>query len=286
VLNRLYQHLNGKTLFFEEVQKMKKILALILVLGLVSVASAALPADDFEAPKVVGALDGQGGGTGFTNNWYGEDPAISVASETDNQFWRYTADGSTWDSYRLFDPLEAGGQYTIYLNFRASQKGGNEADEWATNSPGGFQLRQDGGPDPLHLKVNQSSFFYLNDGGVMGMDDVPDAYTAGFATQEEEDDFFMNYVDQWAPWKFDLDLTAGTVDWYWMDNNGAWDLVASRGMGNAGDVSATTINRIYLGGKCNVADVTIDYDNFAIVPEPMTLSLLGLGSLVLIRRKR
>ena len=126
----------------------------------------------------------------------------------------------------------------------------------------------------------------LNDGNIMGMDDIPDAYTAGFATQEEEDDYFMNYVDQWAPWKFELDLTAGTVDWYWMDNNGAWDLMGSRGMGNAGDVSATTIDRISLGGKINTADVTQDFDDFSITPEPATIMMLGLGGLALIRRKR
>jgi hypothetical protein len=57
-------------------------------------------------------------------------------------------------------------------------------------------------------------------------------------------------------------------------------------MGNAGDVSSTAINRVYLGAKCNVADVTIDFDNFAIVPEPATMLMLGLGGIALIRKRR
>jgi hypothetical protein len=264
---------------------MKKLLILLLVLGLSS-AAWAYPADDFESPKTVGDLDGQGGGSGFTNNWSSPDTTIDVDSETDNQFWRYNSDGSDDSSNRLFTALEAGGEYTIYLKFRASQKGGNGTDEWATNTPGHFQLREDGAADPLHLKVNQSNVWMLNDGTMMGMDDIPDWYTAGGHTQEEIDDYYENYVDNWADWKFELDLTAQTVAWYWMDNSSNWDLVGTRGMGNAGDCSATTINRISLGGKINTTGVTQDFDDFYIVPEPATIMLLGLGGLALIRKRR
>jgi hypothetical protein len=262
----------------------KKLLVLLLVLGLASAASAVV-SDDFESPKTVGDLDGQGGGVGFTNNWSSVGTTIDVDSETGNQFWRYYSDTSDDSSNRLFTPLAADTQYTIYLKFRASQKGGNGTDEWATNTPGHFQLRKDGGPDPIHLKVNQSNVWMLNDGTMMGMDDIPDAYTAGFATQEEEDDYYMNYVNQWAPWKFYLDLAAQTVDWYWMDNNGNWDLVGSRGMGNAGDVTGVQIDRVSLGGKINTADVTMDFDDL-VIPEPATIMMLGLGGLALIRKKR
>jgi hypothetical protein len=265
----------------------KKLLSLILVLALASAANAVLPSDDFESPKTVGDLHDQGGGVGFSNNWQAADTTIDVDSETGNQYWRYNSDGSDDSSNRLFTTaLDAGGQYTIYLKFRASQKGGNGTDEWATNTPGHFQLREDGGKDPLHLKVNQSNVWMLNDGTMMGMDDIPDWYTAGGHTQEEIDDYYENYVDNWADWKFDLDLTAQTVAWYWMDNSSNWDLVGTRGMGNAGDVTGVTINRISLGGKINTSDVTQDFDDFSITPEPATIMLLGLGGLALIRKKR
>ena len=263
---------------------MKKLLILLLVFGLASAASAALPSADFE-DNTVGQLVGQGGDTGFTNNWDGS-TEVSVASETGNQYWSATPNGAEYSTNRLFTPLAADTQYTIYLKFRASQKGGNGTDEWATNTPGHFQLRKNDGGDPIHLKINQSNYWMLNDGNIMGMDDIPDAYTAGFATQEEEDDYFMNYVGQWAPWKFDLDLSAGTVDWYWMDNNGNWDLMGSRGMGNAGSVTGLQIDRISLGAKINTSDVTMDFDDFSITPEPATMIMLGLGGLALIRKRR
>ena len=257
---------------------MKKLLILLLVLGLASAASA-LPADDFETPKTVGDLDGQGGGTGFTTNWDADD-TIEVDSETGNQFWRYTSETDSQGSSRLYTPFGgSGGQYEVYIKFRASQKGGNATDEWNTDSPGHFQLREDGGNDPLHLKLNQSNNWMLNDVALMGMDDIPDWYTAGGHTQEEIDDYYMNYVDQWAEWKFDLDMTAQTVDWYWKDNSGNWDLVGSR------STPAASIDRVYLGGKINSADVTMDFDDFVIVPEPATIMLLGLGGLALIRKK-
>jgi hypothetical protein len=258
---------------------MKKLLILLLVLGLSS-AAWAYPADDFESPKTVGQLHGQGGGTGFTGNWDG-DTTIDVASETDNQFWRYYSGTDSQGTARLYTPFGgSGGQYEVYIKFRASQKGGNGTDEWQTNSPGHFQLREDGGNDPLHLKLNQSNVFMLNDGGIMSMDTIPDWYTAGGHTQAEIDDYYENYVDNWADWKFELDMDAQTVDWYWMDNSGNWDLVATRG------TPAASIDRVYLGGKINSTDVTMDFDDFYIVPEPATIMLLGLGGLALIRKRR
>ena len=264
---------------------MKKLLILLLVLGVASAASAALPVEDFEA-KTLGPVVPQGGGIGFTANW-ADDVLPQVASEVGNQFWRYVRQ-DTDDDYtsRLFTPLAADTQYTVYLQFRSSQKGGNGADEWGTNTPGGFQLRQDGGPDPLHMKVNQSNNFMLNDGAIMTMDTIPDWYTAGGHTQAEIDDYYENYVGNWADWKFELDLAAQTVDWYWMDNSGNWDHVVQRGMGGAGDVTGVQIDRISLGGYTGLEDISIDYDNFSIVPEPATMVLLGLGGLALIRRKR
>ena len=257
---------------------MKKFLILLLVLGVASAASAALPVEDFEA-KTLGDLDGQGGGTGFTANW-SADLEIDVASETGNQFWTCTPSGGDYGSSRLMDPLAAGGQYTIYIDFRASQKGGNGADEWATNSPSHFQLRQDGGSDPLHMKLNQSGQFMLNDGNLMGMNDVPDWYTAGGHTPAEIADYYVNYVGQWAEWKFDLDMTAGTIDWYWKDNSGNWDLVGSRG------APSVDIDLLTLSHKNNATDQSLDFDNFRVVPEPATMLMLGLGGLALIRRKR
>ena len=252
---------------------MKKFLILLLVFGLASAASAAVNiVEDFQA-YTVGSINGQGG-------WTGSDTP-QVADEGGNKFWRYT--GAPGDK-RVSRPLPAFDDdvWTLKFDMRASQKGGNGADEWATNTPSQLQIF-DQSTDPIHFKFNQNGGFMMNDGnpGGMMMNDVPDAYTAGM-TPAVEADFYMNYVGQWAHYKVEVDM-EGTSDLYWMDNSGNWDLVGSRD--TKGDYSSI-IDTLDLAAYLPIEGLTLDFDNVSFTPEPATIMLLGLGGLALIRRKR
>ena len=86
--------------------------------------------------------------------------------------------------------------------------------------------------------------------------------------------------DQWVPFRVDIDLGGNTQAFFYNNTQlyaGAW----------LGEVSST-------GGVLNVGAVdlfangasAVYYDNLALVPEPMTLAVLGLGALGVLRRRR
>ena len=85
---------------------------------------------------------------------------------------------------------------------------------------------------------------------------------------------FNVLTDQWVKIEADIDLDDNTVDVYY------GDALVRSGQWSAGEVQLTSIDLF-----SNAAD-TVYYDDVSIVPEPMTMSLLGLGGLALIRKRK
>ncbi len=85
--------------------------------------------------------------------------------------------------------------------------------------------------------------------------------------------------DQWVQLKFVIDLDNNSVSEYY---NGS--LLSTHGWYDPGDVNAgANLQAIDLYGN---GASSVYYDNINIVPEPMTLSLLGLGGLALLRKRQ
>lgn len=85
--------------------------------------------------------------------------------------------------------------------------------------------------------------------------------------------------DQWVQLKFVIDLANNSVSEFY---NGS--LLSTHGWYDANDGNArAALQAIDLFGN---GASSVYYDDLSIVPEPATLSLLGLGALALIRKRR
>jgi len=85
--------------------------------------------------------------------------------------------------------------------------------------------------------------------------------------------------NQWVEYRFDIDLTANTVDEYY-----GGTLLSTHQWYDPGDANALAqVGAIDLFGN-NASDVY--YDNLSLVPEPATLGLLALGGVLLALRRK
>ena len=94
--------------------------------------------------------------------------------------------------------------------------------------------------------------------------------------QAETPGTFDLITDRWVEIRADIDLGGNAVNVYYdgaLVRDGYWE-------NNDGIAQLTSIDLF-----ANGAD-TIYYDDVTVVPEPMSLSLLGLGGLVLLRKRR
>jgi hypothetical protein len=218
----------------------------LAVVGVCSIASASVFTEDFEAYAPGSAMHGQGGWKGWDNSAAAGAPASSMYAYSGTNSVEII--GSA-DLVHEFD--QAGGQW----EFSAMQYI----------------------PDGTH----GTTYFLLlntyNDGGPYDWS-VQLAYNldTGIVTSDFGGGATAPIVHgQWVELKFLIDLDNNTVDEYY---NGAllsthqWD-----------DNVHGTLGCVDLYGN-NASSVY--YDDVRVVPEPATLSLLCLGGLALIRRRR
>jgi hypothetical protein len=241
---------------------MKKLLILLLVLGLASSASAALPVtDDFESPMTLGNLSGQG-------NWSASS-SFDVVSETGNQYCENAYAGTKTANRTLAFSDDV---YAVQVDFRM----GSRQNTWGTGTCTQLQVREASGADPVHIKW-EPSFERIRVGDVWLTDygNIADGIITDLANP---------YTD-WVTIRVDINENTSSAKLYWEGTDGSMVYQGDGAMqqGTAGVDQANIKYSTRSGG----AGSEFDLDNLLIdVPEPATIMILGLGGLALIRRKR
>lgn len=247
---------------------MKKIVVLMLVVGMVGIASAAV-SDTFE-DSTLGVLDGQDGGSGWNSAWYGSG-SFNVLAETGNQYLSIgeaATKSINRDVIPFFDDV-----YSFSFDVRMNSR----QDTWGTGTPSEIQLREASGADPVHLKFESSEWIRLGNVWLVDYGAIADA---GDASPSALKDLYAD----WVSIRVDMDEAAGTAKLYWEQNDGMMAFVGDGAMeaGTAG----VAMDDIKIQTRAGGVGSEFELNNLSIVPEPATLLLLGLGGLSLIRRKR
>jgi hypothetical protein len=250
---------------------------MVLALGLASAVYAApLAYCGFEPNEdppayALGALNGQGSAiNGWNGAWFGSD-SYQVKSTDSPPVGTQSMDlhvvGSTKGINRMITGWNEE-DYTISLYNRVT----NEPD-WANS--GEIILRNNAtGARALHVKFE------------------PLAATPEFRINEQNMLDFVNpggnlkSATDWVQWQIVYTAATTTYDLYWETIGGELAYVGSH-TGHK-DAGAGLIDELKLNGpKCNSDPAAgLDYDEFAIVPEPATLGLLAVGGLFVMRRRR
>ena len=227
-------------------RNLRVVVVVLAIVGVSSIASASDFMDDFESYAAGSALHGQGGWKGWDN-----DPAWS-ASASDAQAYSGTISvdiSGDADLVHEFDP--AGGSWEV------------SAMQYVPSGATGtsyfllLNTYNDGGPYDWSIQMACDL-----GAGIMTSD-----FGAGATA--------AILYDQWVQLKFNIDLDGNTVDEYY---NGT--LLSTHVWDDTGNATLGCID-LYAGGASSVY-----YDDITVVPEPATLSLLCLGGLALIRRRK
>jgi len=227
-------------------RNLRVVVVVLAILGVCSVASASIFMEDFESYAAGSAMHGQGGWKGWDNVAGAGAPASSLYANSGSKSVEIIG---TSDLVHEFD--QAGGQWV----FSAKQY----IPSGATGTTYFILLNtyKDGGPYDWSVQLACNM-----DTGVITSDNGGGA-TASIA------------YDKWIELKFAIDLANNTVGEYYngaLVSNHQWD-----------DNVHGTLQAIDLYGN-NASSVY--YDDITVVPEPATMTLLCLGGLALIRRRR
>jgi hypothetical protein len=247
----------------------KKLLSLILVLGLVSVASAAvnISSDAEDLTVGEGALNGQNGGTGWAGAWSGSG-SFDVVAETGNQYLSNNYAGTKTMNRALSFSDDV---YSIQMDFRMNSR----QDTWGTGTCTQFQVREASGADPVHIKW-EPSFERIRLGNVWLTDygNIADGVITDLA----------NPYTGWVTIRCDINESTGSAKLYWEGTDGSM-VYQGDGAIESGTAGVDQAN-IKWSTRSGGVGSEFDMDNISITPEPATIMMLGLGGLALIRRKR
>jgi hypothetical protein len=261
---------------------MKKILALILVLGLVGMSSAA--SDGFQGYTLDTSVNGQGAaGGGWASSWivsHSSEPITTQCTvlaggspdDPDQHMGMVALNSSGYSATRYLDTLS--GSWSFSFDLQLIGTGTNSRTEAE------ILLEDATGQNGLQIKVGGTSFemFQMNN---------------NYMTVQYGDGAFPNMKplhegEDWVSFEVQYDAGTQLFSLFWEEQDGTM-------LQHGPDVDADsaswdgTVSRIQMYG-CKTyngedSGEGLLVDNINLVPEPMTLSLLGLGGLALLRRK-
>jgi hypothetical protein len=238
----------------------------------------------------LGEINGQGSTNG---DWDGAWTAsslgkIAVAAggcpdDPDQHLAMYGAISSSYHADRNLDIFT--GDFTLSLCLRLSADADGRRDQTQ------IQLKDTTGADsgrPLNIKLGGSSTGTVPNKFIMNDQDM---------VIQSGDPLFPNIVplgtaaENWARIMITCEAATATYKLYWENTLGGMDYIGTH-VGNKGASFNGNVRELEIYAPKTYTSspgylgVGMDVDAIHIVPEPMTMVLLGLGGLSLIRRKR
>ena len=266
---------------------MKKLLILLLVLGLANMAAAApavtatcgFNSGEDSPAYTLGDVGGQGSSI---QDWAGPFVASHPSSPTTGRFvvvddycqgsghsdpdqslQMYDADSGSYELNRAMDPWQGDFTYEICHKWNST----------ALVSTCQHQFENASGARPLNIKWEASGSFRVNDTGMINW--------------KAPGGSFKSPIDNWVQIRVVCDFDTATFDLYWetTDNTMAYvnTKVGFKDSGYTGDVINLRIDAPKMGTTDGSG---LLLDHIRVTPEPATIMLLGLGGLALIRKKR
>ena len=273
---------------------MKKLLILLLVLGLAGIASATPPPDVYcgfnSTGYTLGALNGQSSAAdrGWNGNWAASDPLVSVVSggssiseipDSDpDQHVQHFCNNSTKNWQRAVTPWSDDNDWTLQMDVKVTTSGsGATNDIWQIEGLE-VELRDVSNNRGLHFKFRWNGTIQLNDvdtGDPGGHWDPGPGYK-GTDSQD------------WTTFKVEYIAATTTYEMWWMKDDGTFGMIATQNRHDNAAFDGSYEEMKINGPKARVdsVDEGVEWDNIRITPEPATIMLLCLGGLALIRKRR
>jgi hypothetical protein len=209
---------------------------------------------------------------GWSNSWNvttGEFQVVSGGPEGDQSAFFSKATATEYANRGIVAGWTAAEDFslTVYLNAKGLDRWSNAAE---------LMFRDNEGDKNLHITIGNDGVLSVNTDVIMDIDNLAAGLVPG--------------INNWA--KLGIEYTAATTtyDVYWQNTGGGMTLVGSvdhhRDAGFTGDVKNIKWGGSRLLELSDQGVAGIGWDALTVVPEPAAMSLLGLGGLALIRRKR